>query len=273
MIRKGDKGEDVRRLQHLLGLAADGVFGQKTHDAVVAFQRAHGLTPDGIVGALTWAALDAAYKGDEGEGESQPRSAVLVILGTAHGSNTPGKRSPDGRLREYAWSREICSRVEARLKEDGYNVTVDLRQDYEPSLGFRVGVVNNLCAKYGAKNCCYVSIHINAAGMGDKWTSASYWTVWTSRGQTKGDKLATCIWDAAQELMPDKQKVKADWKDGDADFESNFYVLAKTNCAACLTENLMQDNKADVEWLMSEEGKRIVTEIHVRGIIKYIESI
>ena len=36
----------------------------------------------------------------------------LIILGTAHGSNTPGKRSPDGRLREYKWSREIVAMVE-----------------------------------------------------------------------------------------------------------------------------------------------------------------
>ena len=261
MIRKGDKGEDVRRLQHLLGITADGVFGEKTHDAVVAFQRAHELTPDGIVGALTWDALQ----------QGEPKSEVLVILGTAHGSNTPGKRSPDGRLREYAWSREIVTRVEKELKERGYNVAVDLRQDYEPSLAFRVKAVNNLCAK--ARNALYVSIHINAAGRGDKWYDASYWTVWTSRGQTAGDKLATCMWEAAKELLPGREKVKADWKDGDADYESDFYVLKHTDCPACLTENLMQDNKSDVDWLLSDEGKRVMTEIHVRGIENYIKSL
>ena len=201
------------------------------------------------------------------------KSRFLVILGTAHGSNTAGKRSPDGRLREYRWSRDIIALVEEALKAKGYNVTVDLRQDYEPSLAFRVQVVNNLCKKWGAANCCYVSIHINAAGMGDKWSEASYWSVWTSRGQTRGDKLATCIWEAASEIMPDKQKVRADWRDGDADFESNFFVLKRTACPACLTENLMQDNKEDVEWLMSEEGKRIVTEIHIKGIEQYIKTV
>lgn len=261
MIRKGSTGEDVKRLQMLLGITADGIFGNGTHEAVVAFQRSHGLTPDGIVGALTWSALQ----------QDEPKSDVLVILGTAHGENTKGKRSPDGRLREYAWSREIVGRVETALKEKGYNVEVDLRQDYEPSLAFRVQCVNNLCKK--AKQALYVSIHINAAGMGDKWTDASYWTVWTSRGQTKGDKLATCIWEAAKEFLPNKNKVKADWRDGDADFEENFYVLKNTACPACLTENLMQDNKADVDWLMSEEGKRIMTDIHVRGIINYIDTI
>ena len=262
MIRKGNRGDDVRKLQVLLGIEpVDGIFGDQTEAAVIAFQRVHSLTPDGIVGALTWSALQ----------QQGPKSDVLVILGTAHGENTKGKRSPDGRLREFAWSREICERVESELKAKGYNVEVDLRQDYEPSLSFRVQCVNNLCAK--AKNALYVSIHINAAGMGDKWTSASYWTVWTSRGQTKGDTLATCIWEAAKVLLPNKEKVKADLRDGDADYEENFYVLKNTKCPACLTENLMQDNKADVEWLMSEEGKRIITEIHVKGITKYIESL
>lgn len=262
MIRKGSKGEDVKRLQMLLGIEADGVFGQQTHEAVVAFQAAHGLTPDGIVGALTWTAL---------EGNNVPIKPV-IILGTAHGSNTPGKRSPDGRLREFAWSREVVGMIASALRERGHNVIIDLKQDYEPSLTFRTNVVNALCAKYGAKNCLYVSVHVNAAGMGDKWTSASYWTVWTSRGQTKGDKLATSLWKAANELIPSSMPVKADWRDGDADFEENFYVLKHTDCPAALTENLFQDNKQNVAWLLSEEGKRLITEVHVRGIEEYITN-
>lgn len=201
------------------------------------------------------------------------REDFLVILGTAHGVNTPGKRSPDGRLREYKWSREIVAMVEERLKADGHHVTVDLKQDYEPSLGFRVRAVNNLCTLYGAANCCYVSIHVNAAGMGDKWMAAKYWTVWTSRGQTRGDDLASCLWHAAHELVPQTMPVKADWKDGDADFENNFYVLKNTKCAAALTENLFQDNKECVEWLLSDEGKKLITEVHVKGIEAYIERL
>ena len=264
MIRKGSKGEDVKRLQMLLGVEpADGIFGNDTEKAVIAFQSAHGLTPDGIVGSLTWAALE----------KNRTTNKPVIILGTAHGSNTPGKRSPDGRLREYAWSREVVSMIETELKAKGYHVEVDLRQDYEPGLALRISIVNNLCTTYGVENCLYVSVHLNAAGMGDKWINASYWTVWTSLGQTKGDKLATCIWNAANLLLPNKQKVKADWRDGDVDYEKNFYVLKKTSCPACLTENLMQDNKTDVEWLMSDEGKRIITDIHVKGIINYINGL
>jgi peptidoglycan hydrolase-like protein with peptidoglycan-binding domain len=52
----------VRSLQYLLNargahLAVDGVFGAGTRAAVVAFQQAHGLTPDGVAGNLTWSAL------------------------------------------------------------------------------------------------------------------------------------------------------------------------------------------------------------------------
>ena len=56
-LRKGDKGDDVKTLQRLLGVAVDGDFGQKTHDALVAWQKAHGLVADGIAGEKTWKAL------------------------------------------------------------------------------------------------------------------------------------------------------------------------------------------------------------------------
>lgn len=65
LLRYGDKGECVRSAQLLLigrgyscgRCGADGEVGQDTCNAVIAFQRAHGLQQDGIIGAQTWARL------------------------------------------------------------------------------------------------------------------------------------------------------------------------------------------------------------------------
>lgn len=57
VLRKGNKGEEVKALQSKLGLMADGIFGQLTEEAVRDFQRKNGLFPDGIVGPKTWAVI------------------------------------------------------------------------------------------------------------------------------------------------------------------------------------------------------------------------
>ncbi len=51
------RGEDVKRLQHLLGVGEDGVFGEETLAAVRQFQIDHDLAADGVVGTQTWSAL------------------------------------------------------------------------------------------------------------------------------------------------------------------------------------------------------------------------
>jgi D-alanyl-D-alanine carboxypeptidase/Putative peptidoglycan binding domain len=50
-------GDAVRWVQRRLALTIDGQFGTRTQSAVASAQRAAGLTPDGCVGPLTWAAL------------------------------------------------------------------------------------------------------------------------------------------------------------------------------------------------------------------------
>ena len=53
IIKKGDSGPEVHRLQTVLKLQQDGVFGPATEKAVIRFQLAYDLKPDGIVGPKT----------------------------------------------------------------------------------------------------------------------------------------------------------------------------------------------------------------------------
>lgn len=60
-VLMGSTGETVKKLQRLLGLSdVDGMFGLKTRNAVIAFQKKNKIGADGKVGSYTWAALLAA---------------------------------------------------------------------------------------------------------------------------------------------------------------------------------------------------------------------
>jgi putative chitinase len=77
-LQMGDEGPAVSALQAELNeagvhVAEDGDFGPETRAAVEQFQRAHGLTVDGVVGPQTSAALAAADKG--GKKATPPRSS------------------------------------------------------------------------------------------------------------------------------------------------------------------------------------------------------
>jgi putative chitinase len=56
-LRRGSKGEEVKRMQAKLGLSADGDFGPGTEAALKKWQAANGLTADGVAGPKTLAKL------------------------------------------------------------------------------------------------------------------------------------------------------------------------------------------------------------------------
>ena len=129
-----------------------------------------------------------------------------IILGTAHSADIAGKRSPDNKFREYEYSRKVANGVKVGLEAKGVHVIIDIPDNNISSsqsveLAKRVSIVNNICAKYGAGNCAYVSIHCNASGADGKWHNAGGWCIYTTKGQNNSDKLATCIHEVAQEEL------------------------------------------------------------------------
>ena len=190
---------------------------------------------------------------------------MKVLIDNGHGSNTPGKCSPDGRLKEYAYTREIAQHLEMELRKRGVDVERIVKEEIDVPLAERCRRVN----EYKASEAILVSIHCNAAGNGSDWMQARGWEAWTSVGQTKADKLATCLYEAAEKYLSG-MKMRKDMTDGDPDKESGFYILKHTKCPAVLTENLFQDNREDVDFLLSEAGKRAIVDLHVKGICKYL---
>ena len=200
----------------------------------------------------------------------------IIILGTAHLKSTPGKCSPDKKFFEYKYSREIVSEIKSVLESYGYKVYVDIPENdlkltQNQELLKRVNFVNDVCKIHGTNNCIYVSIHVNAAGSDGKWHDATGWEAYTTKGKTKSDKLAECLYKSAQKNLTNK-KIRKDLTDGDSDRESNFYVLRNTKCPAVLTENFFQDTKKDVEFLLSDIGRQQIVRLHVEGIINYIKD-
>lgn len=59
-VKLGSSGANVRLVQAVVGAAQDGRFGPKTESLVAAWQKAHSLLADGIVGPVTWRAMFGA---------------------------------------------------------------------------------------------------------------------------------------------------------------------------------------------------------------------
>lgn len=194
---------------------------------------------------------------------------MTILLDNGHSIDTPGKRSPDGSFLEYKYSRIIAGRIVTLLTSDGLDARLLTPETTDTPLRTRCERANALCKTLGAQNVILLSIHVNAAGNGSKWTTATGWSAYTSLGNTRADLLATYLYKAAAKYLP-HFPLRTDYRDSDPDLEENFYILRHTLCPAVLTENLFMDNRQDVQFLQSHSGLEAITDLHLEGIREYL---
>lgn len=195
---------------------------------------------------------------------------VRLLFDYGHGRKTPGKRSPDGRLEEWKYVREIGSAVadhfRDKLKFDVEEI-VAADDPNDVPLADRVAIVNKIVKANPNQQCLLCSFHVNAAGTGKEWLKARGWSVFVSRNASETSKqFANALFDAAVELGEKPRQYLPKQKY----WEAGYYILRNTKCPAILTENFFMDNKQEVDFLLSEEGRTLVENIHIVGISKYL---
>ena len=247
---------------------------------VKEWQKSKGLTPDGIIGPKSWAII--LNKSNN----NYSKKVLYVLLDNGHGNNTPGKRSPKldngTQFFEFEFCRKVVNALYEKIKACPEMIPIKITPETtDISLTTRVKRINQYCVKYGADNCIMISVHVNAAGNGG-WMTGRGWSAWTTKGVNSSDKLAECLYDAADTIIKNNKQyvntfngqkiqkpIREDKSDGDRDFEAGFQILRGSNCAAVLTENFFMDNKQDVEYLISTNGFNDIVALHLQGIQNY----
>ncbi len=106
VVKRGDRGDAVRKIQAAVGVGVDGVFGPVTERAVKRFQRRHGLVVDGIVGPQTRGALGLRPFSSRSVRSRRPFPAILRRIAECESGGNPRAVSPSGRYRgKYQFRR------------------------------------------------------------------------------------------------------------------------------------------------------------------------
>lgn len=192
----------------------------------------------------------------------------VVLIDNGHGTETPGKRSPDGKLREGVWAREVALLIVRSLCAMGIDARLLTPEANDIGLSMRVERANALCRKIGADNVIVVSVHVNAAGKNGWNTARGFLSFIAPNAGNGSKKLARLIYEAAEArglkgnryVPPEKYMVKS------------LAICRDTECAAVLTENLFMDNVNDCAYLLTDKGKETIVDAHVKAIKKYLGS-
>ncbi|MDO4510196.1 MAG: N-acetylmuramoyl-L-alanine amidase [Bacteroidales bacterium] len=205
---------------------------------------------------------------------------TIIIIDMGHGANCPGKCSPDGSFHEWKFNREVGKALGDALSERGFTVRYTHEADTEPlypgkpmlskaqlneCLRYRYAKVNEYCAQYGSRNCLCISIHANASG--STWSDARGFCAIVGRNASAASKrLAQSIYaEAAKAHLQGNRCVPPEryWT-------QPLAICEHTRCPAVLTESLFYTNRHDLALLQSQEGKNTIVEVHLRGILNYL---
>ncbi|MDE7376202.1 MAG: N-acetylmuramoyl-L-alanine amidase [Muribaculaceae bacterium] len=186
---------------------------------------------------------------------------MIVLIDNGHGRDTAGKRSPDGRLSEWEWTRQIARALCSRLQRRGIDARLLVPEDEDVPLRQRAARANAV-----AGPAILVSIHANAAGMG-RWMSASGWCAFVAPAAGLEARRLACLLASEAEsagLFVRRQECDRDY------WEHPWAICRLTRCPAVLTENCFMDNHADCQWMLSTKGKETIISLHETAILHYL---
>jgi N-acetylmuramoyl-L-alanine amidase len=176
---------------------------------------------------------------------------MLIVIDAGHGPNTPGKRTPDGSMKEYEFNSSVANYLRDELAKYEYvrvHFTHSDREDVP--LKRRTDEANRLKADL------FVSIHANAAGA--DWSSAEGIETYVYKTRPRE---AVALAEKVQ-----TQLIAATCRKNRGVKAADFHVLRETKMTAILVECGFMTNREEAALLKSDDYRRKVACAIARAI-------
>lgn len=194
--------------------------------------------------------------------QMRSKRKYTIILSPAHGVEVPGKRNCNGSYAEWEWSRQQLRLLATDLERLGFTVTTD--NDWADN---EIGLTNRVKNMNLVKGPALVfALHSNATTMDGCGGKAVGSVIYTCKGVTKSDAMATIAYASIAKNLPDRRLLR-DRADGDDDFESNFTVLMSKH-PSFLLEAAFHDNEEEVKLLRDPVWCGYLRKAIVEAIVK-----
>ena len=180
---------------------------------------------------------------------------MKFAIDAGHGNNTPGKRSPDGSLREFHFNNPVALEITRILRmEYGQEVInpYDVTGKVDTPLNTRVQRAN------AAKVDAFISIHANAAGSGS-WSSAEGIETFVYNVGAQPGSLALAA--NVQTAM-----IRATGRKNRGVKRANYAVLRDTKAPAILVEAGFMTSKPENDLLKSDKYRKLIARAVAEGI-------
>jgi N-acetylmuramoyl-L-alanine amidase len=165
---------------------------------------------------------------------------MKIMIDAGHGPETKGKRSPDGRLREFHFNAPVADEVKKQLMAIGHSVIFSHLPDQDVPLHERTALANRLNVDF------FVSIHANASGTA--FNAASGIETFTFPNSSAAAKrLGSFVHQALIQSTGRKNRGQK---------QADFAVLRDTRMPAVLIECGFMTNPEELELLKSESYRK-----------------
>lgn len=195
---------------------------------------------------------------------------MIVLIDNGHGSDTKGKRSPDGTFLEYAWARLIAKLLHHHLDTLGIKSYILVPEDRDISLSVRAARVNEYCKHLGRSNVVLISLHCDAQpGCDKQWGSARGLTsIVYSKAGSSSRLLASLVTSYAQDLflLGNRSTPSCGYR------EQNLAILRETQCPAVLVECGFMTNHDDVAFMNSADGQNKIASAIAKAVNNYVDN-
>lgn len=191
---------------------------------------------------------------------------IKCLLDNGHGAWTAGKRSPDGRLREGVYAREIARRVAEALEERGIPYALLTPENDDTPLATRVYRANQL-NKQHRDGTILISLHSDATSSSG-WDNAQGMSVRVSLNASQRSKtLARCMYSAWESRALKVRKYNGDMTPY---WPQDLAICRDTHMPAVLIEMFFHNNRSQVTWALTDAGKNMIVSAIVDGIVRYV---